>query len=96
MDKYKTIKEAIKAAISLGLNTIEKYKTGYKQDERLPANPDQHYNDDWDDFGKWDGFLGIERKDFYPTIQEASKAAITLGFKSSKEYQTSKKPNDSI
>jgi hypothetical protein len=85
MYKYKTIQEAIKALFSLGLNTIAKYRAGYKQDERLPANPEQNYNDDWNDFGKWDGLLGIERKDFYPTVQEASKAAIAPSFKSSKE-----------
>ncbi len=89
MYKYKTIQEAIKAAISLGLNTIRKYKAGYKQDKRLPANPEQHYKDDWDGFGEWDGFLGIERKAFYPTINEASKVSVAIGINSYKEYKDS-------
>jgi hypothetical protein len=87
MDKYKTIQNAIKAVISLGLHTIAKYQADYKKDERLPANPEQYYSDDWNDIGKWQGFLGVERKEFYPTINEASKAAISLGINSYKEYK---------
>jgi len=86
-DFYVTIKEASDAAIALGLNSIEEYNAGYKQDTRLPAGPNAHYSNDWADFGLWYGFLGNEKKDFYPTIEEASKAAIELGLNSRKSYQ---------
>ena len=87
MTKYKTIQEASKATIALGLNSVSKYKAGYKKDLLLPVNPDRLYSTDWDGFGKWYGFLRDEKKDFYPTIQEASKAAIALGLTSTEEYQ---------
>jgi hypothetical protein len=86
MAKYKTIQEASKAAIALGLTSHRKYIAGYNQDPRLPAYPDKAYRDDWADFGTWYGFLGNEKKDFYSTIQEASKAAIALGLTSMSEY----------
>ena len=89
MDKYKTIKEASKAAIALGFNSIAEYRAGYNQDARLPANPNTQYSTDWAGFGQWCGFFGKEKKDFYPTIQEASNAAIVLGINSSKEYKGS-------
>lgn len=34
MDKYKTIKEASKAAIALGFNSRSEYQAGIKQDPR--------------------------------------------------------------
>lgn len=89
MDKYKTIKEASKAAIALGFNSRAEYQAGFKQDPRLPAAPDRFYSDDWEGFDTWYGFLGKERKEFYPTINEASKAAIALGINSYKEYKDS-------
>lgn len=89
MDKYKTIKEASKAAIALGFNSRAEYQAGFKQDPRLPAAPDRLYSDYWEDFGTWYGFLSIESKEFYLTINEASKAAIALGINSYKEYKDS-------
>lgn len=89
MDKYKTIKEASKVAIALGFNSRAEYQAGFKQDLRLPAAPDRLYSDYWADFGKWYGFLGTEKKGFYSTINEASKAAIALGINSYKEYKGS-------
>ncbi len=86
-DFYPTIQEASKAAIALGFNSTEKYRSGFKQDARLPASPERVYSDDWAEFGTWYCFLGNERKDFYPTIQEASRAAIALGFHYIEEYR---------
>ena len=37
--RYETYKEASEAAIALGIETSTKYKTEYKQDPRLSANP---------------------------------------------------------
>ena len=88
MDKYKTIKEASKAAIALGFNSIAEYQAGFKQDPRLPAAPDRLYSDDWEGFGRWYCFLG-NKKNFYPTINEASKATIAFGINSYKEYKDS-------
>jgi hypothetical protein len=92
-DLYPTIQEASKAAIALGLNTLQKYLAGYKQDKRLPSNPDHVYSEDWTGFGTWYGFLGNEIKDLYPTIQEASKAAIALDLNSQEQYHAGYKQN---
>jgi hypothetical protein len=86
MLKYETIEEASKAAIAQGLTSFSEYRAGYHKDPRLPAAPDQVYSDDWAEFGKWYGFLGNEKKDFYSTIQKASKAAIALGVTSFSKY----------
>lgn len=85
MDKYKTIKEASKAAIALGFKSRAEYKATYKQDARLPACPETVYRNDWAGFGMWSGFLGYDIKNIYSTIQEASETAIALGFTSVKE-----------
>jgi hypothetical protein len=93
MAKYKTIEEASKATIALGLTSIGEYKAGYKQGGRLPAKPYRIYSDDWVNFGKWNGFLGNTTKGTYPTIQEASEAVIALGFTSLAEYKAGYKKN---
>jgi hypothetical protein len=85
-ETYPTIQEASKATMALSLTSIAEYKTGHKQDTLLPACPNEVYRDDWADFGRWYGFLGNEKKDIYQTIQEASKAAISLGLTSAVEY----------
>lgn len=85
MAKYKTIEEASKAAILLGLRSIAEYKATYKQDPRLPACPETVYRNDWAGFGMWSAFLGYDIKNIYSTIQEASETAIALGFTSVKE-----------
>ncbi|MFL0839115.1 VPA1269 family protein [Vibrio parahaemolyticus] len=79
--KYKTLEEASAAAISLlKKHGIEKptyalYKAHYKQDPRLPSNPNRHY----DSFTSWTEFLGkrapIKK---YETLEEASAAAAAL------------------
>ncbi|WP_065204330.1 gamma-mobile-trio integrase GmtZ, partial [Shewanella woodyi] len=86
-DYYPTIKEASKAAIQLGIKSQPEYQQRYKEDPRLPSNPNVIFRDDWQTFGTWYGFLGNDVPDYYPTIKEASKAAIQLGIKSQSEYQ---------
>ena len=61
-------------------NRAEEYFANYKKDNRLLRNPHKKYSD----FPGWKVFLG--GIDFYPTWQEASKAAQALGIKSQNEY----------
>ena len=86
MSKYATIEEASKAAIKLGIKTQSEYLKRYMEDPRLPSQPHAVYHDDWQAFGTWYGFLGNDIPDYYPTIEEASKAAINLGIKTQSEY----------
>ena len=85
---YSTIQEASKAAIALGINSCKEYEVSYRKDERLPAYPNSVYKSDWADFGFWYGFLEKEKKEYYPTIEEASKAVIALDIRSRAEYLT--------
>ena len=55
--KYATLAEASEAAQRLEFKTQPEYKRDYKQDPKLPANPNQLYAGDWDD---WYSFLGTE------------------------------------
>jgi superfamily II DNA or RNA helicase len=80
---YPTWQEASKAAIGLGCKTLRKYWEAYKEDSRLPSMPHVYYSD----FPGWIVFLGGEKKEFYPTWQEASKAAIALNIKSGPDYR---------
>tara|TARA_B100000700_G_scaffold104150_1_gene117649 strand:+ start:9534 stop:14033 length:4500 start_codon:yes stop_codon:yes gene_type:complete len=81
---YPTLREASDAARSLGINTNLEYKSRYKEDFRLPANPHAVYAAQWQN---WYSFLGKKRPSWYPTLREASKAAVKLGITSSSEYK---------
>ncbi|MCC4225143.1 hypothetical protein LL295_16685, partial [Vibrio campbellii] len=51
---YKTINQASKAAIGLGIQSQHEYSQRYKEDERLPSRPSRVYANDWVD---WFSFL---------------------------------------
>ena len=86
---YGTYEQASEAAIALGIETSTKYRTEYKQDPRLIANPHERYkHKGWD---CWEVFLGREKKDYYKTYEEASEAAIALGIEASTKYITEHK-----
>ncbi|RRV00173.1 integrase [Stutzerimonas xanthomarina] len=60
------------------------YKKRYREDPRLPAQPQQVYTDaSWTD---WYDFFGRERPDLYPTYAEAQAAAHALGIESLPDY----------
>jgi len=82
-DKYPTYAEARIATRKFGFKTYAKYKAGYKQDPRLPCEPEEYY----DNFKGYPAFLGTEKRSKYPTYAEASVAARKLGFKTVSEYK---------
>ncbi|WP_110456903.1 VPA1269 family protein [Shewanella algidipiscicola] len=86
MSKYTTIQEASTAAIKLGIKSQRNYTKRYREDPRLPCNPDIYYGENWRVFGRWYGFLGRSIPNYYTTIQEASAAAIKLGIKKQSDY----------
>lgn len=94
-DYYLTWQEASMAAITLGIKSREYYDQNYKHDPKLNSNPSMFYSD----FPGWHVFLDKEKKDYYLTWQEASKATIALGLKSYDDYhhnynQNPKLPSD--
>ena len=90
---YPTYAEASKAAIELGIQSQPKYRQRYKEDERLPSCPNQIYATDWVD---WFSFLDKEKRPWYPTYAEASKAAIELGIQSQPKYQQRYKEDERL
>ncbi|MCG8612843.1 MAG: hypothetical protein MI864_20205, partial [Pseudomonadales bacterium] len=70
-NNYKTYREAKKAAQRIGFETGREYRRGYKQDSKLPANPNQKYSTDWEG---WYVFLGnVTPEPKYQTYEEAKK-----------------------
>lgn len=84
---YSTVKEAMESVIKLKISSADSYKVRYKEDPRLPSNPNNTFRDDWNRIGKWPGFLGKPLKNFYPTVEEAMKAVKKLKISSS-DYHT--------
>ncbi|RWX54336.1 gamma-mobile-trio integrase GmtZ [Photobacterium chitinilyticum] len=80
---YLTYQEASEAARALKIKTYKEYTRRYSEDPRLPATPNKIYAIQWHNF---ENFLRTEEK-FYPTYQDASKAARTMGIKNQKEYR---------
>lgn len=81
---YSTYAEASAAARALGVTSEAEYEEGYRFDLRLPSNPAAYYDGQWTD---WYNFLGKERKSFYDTMEEAGRAAITLGIGTPAQYK---------
>lgn len=81
---YSRLTDASSAAIELGITTINEYQVKRKLDPKLPSRPNDVYEEEWQD---WPSFLGKESKQFYPSLGEASVAAIGLGITTVTEYQ---------
>ncbi len=83
-DFYPTYAEARAVAQALGIKRLPDYKKRYRENPRLPSNPNEVYADaGWID---WYDFLGNERPDLYATYAEARAAAQALGIKSLPDY----------
>ena len=81
---YPTLAEASQATIVLGITTSAEYKRRYKEDPRLPANPNVVYKAEWQG---WPHFLDKPKEPFYRTLTEASQATIALGITTRAEYK---------
>ncbi|WP_406675939.1 gamma-mobile-trio integrase GmtZ [Shewanella benthica] len=81
---YPTLAQAQQAARALAISKTGEYKQRYREDPRLPANPNSTYANEWQN---WPTFLGNEIKDFYPTLAQAQKAVRSLTISTTTEYQ---------
>lgn len=86
---YKTWQEASAVAIKLKIKTIKNYQEQYKKDPQLPSSPNFAYPD----FPDWFIFLGNQKKQFYPTWQECTKAVKRLRITTKDKYNTRYKEN---
>ena len=87
---YATWQEASAATIALDIKNWEEYRKRYTKDPRLPSNPQTWYLD-YPGVGLFFGRIR-DRRNFYSTWREASRAAIKLGIGKGKsvarEYMT--------
>ncbi len=82
--KYLTVSEAREAVVRLGIKSWSQYYLRYKEDPKLPGNPQKFY------LGTFNGFYdfsGRAQKKLYSTIAAASSAVVRLGIKSSHDYR---------
>ncbi|MCV3262334.1 hypothetical protein OGZ01_00800 [Vibrio harveyi] len=90
---YSIYAEASEAAIGLGIQSQSEYKQRYKEDERLPSNPNRIYAADWVD---WFSFLDKREATLVSDICRASEAAIGLGIQSQPEYNQRYKEDERL
>ncbi|MFY3773002.1 gamma-mobile-trio integrase GmtZ [Marinobacter salsuginis] len=82
---YETLAEAQAAAKARGITSLREYSQRYREDPRLPSNPNQYYAKGWVD---WFDFLGMERPPkLYKTLAEAQVAVQARGIKTITEYK---------
>jgi len=79
---YPTWQEASRAAVKLKAKGKNDYQKRYKADPKLPCDPRKFYKD----FPGWKVFFGGKKRSFYPTWQEASRAAVKLKLKIREDY----------
>lgn len=90
---YSSWDEASIAARLLRVRNKAEYSLKYKQDPKLPSEPQKAFKTDWENNGSWLGFLGFN---FYDTWEVASEVAIALGITSSKDYQKKYKQDERL
>ncbi|WP_374439505.1 gamma-mobile-trio integrase GmtZ [Pseudomonas panipatensis] len=81
-EPYGTLAEASAAAVKISASGFKEYQKKYKADPRLRALPNTIYPD----WKGWKNYLGKPEKDFYPTLELASKAARYLGIRICAQY----------
>ncbi|MCV3262335.1 hypothetical protein OGZ01_00805 [Vibrio harveyi] len=60
----------------MGIQSQPEYNQRYKEDKRLPSNPNQIYAADWVD---WFSFLDKEKRPWYPTYAEYQRSGDRIG-----------------
>lgn len=83
-EKYPTINEAKAAVAALAFRSIADYRSRYRINVHLPAEPSVFYAKEWK---SWSDFLGVPAKESkYDSLVQASIATRKLSIKTSKEY----------
>ncbi|MGP9799435.1 gamma-mobile-trio integrase GmtZ [Rheinheimera sp. NSM] len=80
---YATYADAQQAAQALAFTSSTEYLQRYREDPRLPSNPNKVYFADWK---SWPQFLGLEAKALYASYAEAQQAAQALGITTKAGY----------
>jgi hypothetical protein len=80
---YSSLEEASQAVNRLGINSQGEYKQRYREDEKLPSNPNAVYADDW----RGDAHFYGRTKERYSNYAEAKEATVLIGAYTSIEYR---------
>lgn len=80
---YETLEAASVAAISLNISSRAEYLRRYKEDDRLPSEPNNTYKQSWVD---WHHFLKREKIKFYETYQLAKYVLLMQNIKNWTQY----------
>lgn len=82
---YATYTEAQAAARALGITGCDEYYARYRRDPLLRRHPEVVYAlSGWE---SWYAFLGNEKRDLYPSYNEAQTAAQAMRFANRDDYQ---------
>ncbi|CAK6716969.1 putative site-specific recombinase, phage integrase family fused to domain of unknown function [Vibrio harveyi] len=84
IETYNNMKDASKASVLLGINTIKDYSRLYREDPKLPEMPEQLYKEDWKG---WYHFLNKVEHTSYQTLDEVKFAIQRLGITTFEEYK---------
>ncbi len=80
---YATYSEASAAAKALNIGSYAEYMKRYREDPLLTSFPNVKYSSDWID---WYSFLGLKRKNFYESYEEARRVTQLAGATTLDEY----------
>ena len=86
-DHYTSYQSAATAAQKQGFKNQVDYKRNHCIDPKLPAEPGQKYQPDFQLNGGWRSFLGKETPEKYDSYQEAATAAQRLGIQCCIDYR---------
>ena len=84
---YPTWQDASEACRDLGITLQIEYKKRYKEDPKLPSTPDHFYSD----FPGYSMFLRGDKRELYPTWQDASEVVRRANVKTGSDYQNLRK-----
>lgn len=86
-DFYQTLNEAMEATIALGITSWREYNIRYKEDSKLPSNPNHTYSKEMDSSTRTHDIFGNEIFKQYRNWEEARKATKKLKIKTFDEYR---------
>ncbi len=85
--------EAMEVVQRMGIKNGAEYKARYKEDSRLPCEPNKIYASSWT---SWSHFCtGTQKASFYPFL-EAMEAVQRMGVKTQREYQAHYKEDSQL
>lgn len=101
---YEKFKEASKAVIELEIKTTTEYAKRYKEDPRLPSNPNAFFGEIYSQMGGWKSFSGQMDEEntldfqvsYYGSLKEVINSAKNKNVKDSFDFEELRKEDPKI